>query len=189
MEFIKNNTIPGVYEILLSPLHDERGFFMRTYDEKLFAIHGLHQYWVQENHSRSEKRGIIRGLHFQLPPFSETKLIRCIRGAIFDVFVDLRKDSVTFGRWGSVELTADKHNMIFIPRGFAHGFCTLTDESEVVYKVDNVYSNVSEYGLLWNDFDLAIVWPVSNPILSKKDAGNLKFKEFIAKFGSIDVKV
>jgi dTDP-4-dehydrorhamnose 3,5-epimerase len=188
MEIIQDNKIAGVFEIQLTPRRDERGFFMRVYDEEIFKKNGLLCHWVQENHSLSEQKGVIRGLHFQFPPFAETKLIRCIRGVIYDVFVDLRKESSSFGKWGSVELSADKHNMIFIPRGFAHGFCTLTDESEVVYKVDNPYTPEAECGLLWNDSDLKIVWPVQRPLLSEKDAQNLTLQAFIKKYKYLDLK-
>lgn len=186
MEFKERKDIPGVFEIRLEPRRDDRGFFMRTYDEAFFITQGLHRHWLQENQSRSENRGIIRGLHFQLPPFAETKLVRCVRGAVLDVFVDLRKDSTTFGKWGSIELRVDKFNMVYIPRGFAHGFCTLTDESEVVYKVDNVYSQENERGLLWNDPDLDISWPIFNPILSEKDAKGMTLKEFVSRHKYID---
>lgn len=188
MNIIVNKSFSGVFEIQLSPHRDQRGFFMRVYDEEFFRKNGLHRSWLQENHSRSEKRGVIRGLHFQLPPFSETKLVRCVRGAVFDVFVDLRKGSPTFGSWGSIELSAEKHNMIYIPRGFAHGFCTLTKESEVVYKVDNPYEREAECGLSWNDPDLAISWPVAQPFLSEKDAQNITLKEFIEKYKYVDLK-
>lgn len=178
----------GVFEIRLAPRRDERGFFMRVYDEEIFEKNGLHRHWVQENHSRSEKKGVIRGLHFQFPPFVETKLIRCIRGAVYDVYVDLRKDSTSFGKWGSVELSEKKHNMVYIPRGFAHGYCTLTDESDVIYKVDSPYTPKAESGLLWNDRDLAITWPVLQPLLSEKDTRNQTMKEFIRKYKNIDLK-
>jgi dTDP-4-dehydrorhamnose 3,5-epimerase len=180
MEFHKKE-IEGVFEIIPDPHADERGFFMRTYDAELFKLQGLHREWVQENHSRSEKQGIIRGLHFQIAPFSETKLIRCIKGRIFDVAVDLRKNSPTFGKWTGVELTEEDKKMFFIPRGFAHGFCTISDLSEVVYKVDNFYSPVHERGILWNDPDLKIEWPVVNPILSAKDQKNMSLREFMGK--------
>lgn len=173
--------LKGVYEISLNPYKDNRGFFMRTFDYEVFKNAGLDRKWVQENHSRSEKKGIIRGLHFQLNPFSETKLVRCIKGAILDVFVDLRIDSKTFGNWDSIELSSENKKMIFIPRGFAHGFCTLTETSEVVYKVDNFYSKQYERGVLWNDPDLGINWPVKEPILSEKDRNNLTLKEFITE--------
>ena len=177
----------GVFEITLSPNKDERGFFMRTFDDTIFNEVGLNFNWVQENHSRTLKKGTIRGLHFQFPPYAETKLIRCIRGKILDVFVDLRKDSTTFGQWDSVELTEDNFKMVLVPRGFAHGFCTLTENTEVLYKVDNYYSLAKELGLLWNDIELNINWPVINPILSEKDKMNLTLKEFITRFNSIEV--
>ena len=176
---IKAKTIDGVYEIYLSPHYDERGFFMRTFDVNLFKEAGININWVQENHSRSEKKGIIRGLHCQKPPFSETKLVRCIQGAILDVFVDLRKDSETFGQWDAVELSAENKKMILIPKGLAHGFCTLSNISEVLYKVDAVYSKKHEFGILWNDKDLCINWPIAEPILSDKDKNNLTLKEYI----------
>ncbi len=188
MEIVADKKIAGVFEIRLALRRDERGFFMRVYDEEIFKKAGLHRHWMQENHSRSEKKGVIRGLHFQFPPFAETKLIRCVRGAVYDVFADLRKDSLSFGQWGSVELSAEKHNMVYIPRGFAHGFCTLTAGSEVVYKVDSPYNPQAESGLLWNDPDLAISWPVTRPILSEKDAKNLTWKEFIRKNKYVDLE-
>jgi len=188
MEIIENKQFPGVFEIRLTPRRDERGFFMRVYDEDIFKRKGLHRGWIQENHSRSEKKGVVRGLHFQLPPFAETKLIRCVRGIVHDVFVDLRKDSPSFGKWGSMELAEEKHNMVYIPRGFAHGFCTLTEESEVVYKVDNPYAPEAECGLIWNDRDLAISWPVAQPIISEKDSKNFTWRDFVMKHKYIDPK-
>jgi dTDP-4-dehydrorhamnose 3,5-epimerase len=186
MEFIEKE-IKGVVEITLNPNTDERGFFMRTFDNRLFRKHGLVYDWQQENHSLTLHLGTIRGLHLQLPPFSETKLVRCIRGAVYDVCVDLREKSSTFGRWIGVELSGSNKKTILIPRGFAHGFCTLTPESEVLYKVDNVYSKENEVGLLWNDRDLAIDWPVKDPHISVKDSMNLTFKDFIKKYKSIKV--
>ena len=175
---IKERELKGTFEINCKPHLDSRGFFMRTFDETIFKEHGISRNWVQENHSRSESKGIIRGLHFQLPPFTETKLLRCIKGAVLDVFVDLRKDSASFGHWDSIELSEENKKMIFIPRGFAHGFCTLTEISEVLYKVDNFYNAESEEGLIWNDKELSIKWPIENPILSDKDLKNLSFKDF-----------
>ena len=184
---VKKRKLKGVFEIFLNPIVDDRGFFMRTFDDTIFKEFGMDRKWVQENHSRSEESGIIRGLHFQLPPFSETKLVRCIKGKVLDVFVDLRKGSKTFGLWDSIELTEVNKKMIFIPKGFAHGFCTLTEESEVIYKVDNFYTPSSELGLLWNDEDINIKWPVKTPILSDKDSKNLSLKEFILKHQSIKI--
>lgn len=184
---LKEHAIKGVFEISLSPRIDTRGFFMRTYDHGIFRNFGIHRDWVQENHSRSEQKGIIRGLHFQFHPFCETKLIRCIRGRVFDVFVDLRMGSATFGSWGSVILDDNDHKQIYIPRGFAHGFCTLSEISEIVYKVDNSYSPENEGGILWNDQDLAINWPVKDPILSEKDMQNITMREFIKRFNCLKV--
>ena len=182
---IKERKLKGTFEITLNPILDDRGFFMRTFDDAIFKEKGLEKKWVQENHSRSEEKGIIRGLHFQLPPFTETKLVRCVKGAVLDVFVDLRKDSETFGQWDSIELSEKNKKMIFIPRGFAHGFCTLTEISEILYKVDNFYSSSSESGLIWSDEDVAIDWPIENPILSSKDSKNQSLKEFKYKYKSI----
>lgn len=160
---------------------------MRTFDNKVLKDAGIENLWVQENHSRSEQKGVIRGLHFQFPPFAETKMIRCIRGEILDVFVDIRLNSPTFGQWDSLLLTEKNYKMMYIPRGFAHGYCTLTDESEVVYKVDNYYSKDDECGLLWSDSDIDIKWPVSNPVLSEKDLKNLSLHDFITQFKGIRI--
>ncbi|MDQ0216410.1 dTDP-4-dehydrorhamnose 3,5-epimerase [Oikeobacillus pervagus] len=182
---IKPLTLSGVYEVTLKPQMDHRGHFMRTFDKKIFGKFGIDRNWVQENHSLSTKKGTIRGLHLQLPPFSETKLIRVIKGAVFDVFIDLRKDSPTFGKWDFIELTEDNFKMVLIPRGFAHGFCTLTDHCELMYKVDNFYSPNHEAGILYDDPILNIDWPVSNPILSKKDSRLPLFEDFIKKYNGM----
>ena len=171
--------IPDVFEIILDPRIDHRGFFMRTYDVELFKKNGLHREWIQENHSKSVNTGTVRGLHFQLEPYSETKLVRCIRGSIFDVAVDVRKNSNTFGKWVGVELTEENKKMLYIPRGFAHGFCSISEISEVVYKVDNIYSAEHERGIFWNDTDIAINWPVLNPVLSLKDSKNLTLQQYL----------
>lgn len=183
----EERNLKGTFEIQLEPHEDKRGFFMRVYDFELFKKHGIHKNWVQENHSLSLKKGIIRGMHFQFPPHTETKLVRVIRGGIYDVFVDLRKGSLTFGQWDSIKLSAENKKMIYIPRGFAHGFCTLTKNCEVVYKVDNYYAPHSEGIIRWNDPDLAIDWPVSNPILSEKDSKAKSLREFIEKHGALEV--
>lgn len=184
---IKKRRLNGTFDISLKPNFDERGFFMRTFDEKLFLDYGISNIWVQENHSRSEKRGIIRGLHFQLPPFSETKLIRCIKGEIFDVFVDLRLNSNTFGEWDSVVLTEENKKMVLIPKGFAHGFLTLTEISEVVYKVDNYYSKEHENGIVWNDKIINVKWPDIMPTLSEKDKNNLTITQFLKIYKGIKI--
>jgi len=178
---IRELEINGLIEINLQPACDFRGFFMRTYDREFFFKHGLEREWVQENHSRTLLPGTIRGLHIQVSPFSETKLVRCIRGAVFDVAVDLRPGSATFGTWASLELTEDNCKMLYIPRGFAHGFCSLTENCEIVYKVDNVYSPQHERGIIWNDKELNIEWPVHDPILSEKDRSNLTLTHFLRK--------
>ncbi len=170
--------LPGVFEIQLNPLIDERGFFLRTYDIDVFKVHGLNINWVQENHSFSKRKGIIRGLHFQFPPHSEAKLVRVIRGSIYDVYVDLRTNSPTFGKWGSLELSDSNKKVLYIPRNFAHGFCTLADSSEVLYKVDNFYNPEAEGGIIWNDPDLEIDWPTDKPLLSKRDANLPLLSEF-----------
>lgn len=177
----------GVIEITLNPFRDERGFFMRTFDQSLFKEAGLDISWVQENHSCSGEKWTLRGLHFQLPPYSETKLIRCIQGAILDVFVDLRRGSPTFGTHDSIVLTATNNKMILLPKGFAHGFMTLTNSAEVLYKVDNVYNSQSERGLLWNDTVLNIEWPHNDPVISLKDRGNMTFETFSSEIIGIEI--
>ena len=184
---IKERKLRGVFEIQLDPHEDKRGFFMRVYDDTIFKKYRIHRNWVQENHSRSVEKGVIRGMHFQFPPYTETKLIRVISGEIYDVFIDLRKGSPTFGQWDSIKLSAENKKMIYIPGGFAHGFCTLTKNCEVVYKVDNYYAPDSEGSIRWDDPDLGIDWPVDNPILSEKDSKAKSFKEFIETYGGLEV--
>lgn len=186
MEFIKKK-LKGVFEIKLNPIGDHRGFFMRTFDDKLFEELGLNFKWVQENHSKTEKKGTIRGLHLQLPPFAETKLIRAIRGEVLDVFVDLRLGSPTFGQWDSVLLSEKSHNYVLVPKGFGHSICTLTNDSEIIYKVDNYYSPEHEIGIIWNDKDINIEWPISNLILSDKDKRNMSLTRFKKEFGGIEI--
>jgi len=184
MEF-KELSLKGVFEITLTPHFDERGFFVRMFDEKIFSQFGITSKWVQENHSGSLKKDIIRGLHFCLRPNTESKLIRCIRGKVFDVFVDLRTDSTAFGKWESVELRENDYKWIFLPRGFAHGFCTLEDNCELLYKHDTYYHKESDSGLLWNDAKLNIEWPVKNPIISEKDSKLMSFNDFLQNVGGL----
>jgi dTDP-4-dehydrorhamnose 3,5-epimerase len=172
----------GTYEITLNPKCDDRGYFMRTYDESIFREHGLTTSWVQENQSLSTRRGLIRGLHFQKPPHAETKLIRVAIGAVFDVFVDLRRNSETYGQWDAVELTPEKKNMLYIPKGFAHGFCTLTEEAVVLYKVDAYYAPDSEDGIRWDDRTLNVTWPADEPYLSAKDRALPSIDELLSPF-------
>lgn len=181
MEF-KSLRLAGAYEIVLAPRRDERGHFARTYDRESFEKHGLHREWVQENESRTVRRHTIRGLHLQIPPFAETKLVRVAHGAILDVFVDLRRGSATYGQWESVEVSAEKHNYVYIPRGFAHGFCSLTDDVLMLYKVDSVYAPQHERSIRWDDPALAIQWPVTDPFVSEKDAKAGAFADFDSPF-------
>lgn len=174
--------LKGTYEITLNPHQDERGYFMRTYDEAIFNQYGMTNNWVQENQSLSKKKGVIRGLHFQNPPHAETKLVRVVLGAIVDVFVDLRKNSETYGEWDSIELSEGNYKAVYIPKGFAHGFCTLTENALVYYKVDSSYHRESEGGLKWNDSELGIEWPVSHPLVSDKDSKWSNFRDFVTPF-------
>ena len=171
----KERKLKGVFEVTPKIMEDTRGFFMRTYDKNLFDNYGIHKEWIQENHSGTVSKGTIRGMHFQLAPFSEAKLVRCIKGSILNVFIDLRIDSKTFGKWDSIELTELNKKMVFIPRGFANGFCILEDNSELIYKTDNVYKLEFERRIKWNDYDIDIKWPISKPILSEKDENNDTF--------------
>jgi len=182
---IRQNKIKGVFEIILAPYIDQRGFFMRTYDETLFEEFGITTNWVQENHSKSLLKNIVRGLHFILSPHTDSKLIRCIHGRVYDVFVDLRKSSSSFGKWNSVELNEDDHKWLFLPKGIAHGFCTLEDNSELLYRHDTYYQKEFDSGILWNDIDLKIDWPVDYPIISEKDNKLMTWKEFLKKIGGL----
>lgn len=175
-------TLPGVFEIRFEPRRDERGYFCRTYDRSIFEAHGLQTDWAQENQSLSIPKHTLRGLHFQAPPHAETKLVRVVTGAILDVFVDIRKSSPTYGRWGSIELTEDNLRMLYLPRGFAHSFCSISDNATVCYKVDNFYAPGAEGGLRWNDPDLGIVWPTTDPQLSDKDRRWPDFSDFVSPF-------
>ncbi|MBD3313257.1 dTDP-4-dehydrorhamnose 3,5-epimerase [Candidatus Woesearchaeota archaeon] len=173
--------IKGVYDIDTEPHEDKRGFFMRTYDDKKFKDKGLNRDWVQENHSFSKHKNIIRGLHFQFKPHGETKLVRVVSGEIYVVFADLRKDSDTFGKWGSITLSKDNRKMLYAPKGIAMGICTMTENCALLYKMDNHYAPESQGAIRWNDPDLAIEWPIDDPILSERDSEAMSFKEFVEK--------
>ena len=149
---------------------DDRGFFTESYNKRAFAqAVGSDVEFVQDNHSRSS-RGVLRGLHYQLPPKAQAKLVRVASGAIFDVAVDMRRSSPTFGRWTGVELSAENHRQLWIPEGFAHGFLTLSDTADVLYKTTEYYSPADEGSLVWDDPDVGIEWPLTmEPILSPKD--------------------
>ena len=163
---------------------DHRGYFLETFSRKEFQLLGIENDFVQDNQSLSARRGTVRGLHFQRPPHSQAKLVRVIKGGIFDVAIDLRRGSPTFGQWCSTILTAEKSDQLFIPRGFAHAYCTLEPDTEVAYKVDEYYAPECEAGIIWNDPDLGIDWPVAaqDAILSEKDTKLPRFAEFESPF-------
>ena len=176
----KRLEIPEVILIKPKVFEDERGFFMETYKKQDFEKAGIKEDFIQDNHSKS-KYGVLRGLHFQREPYAQAKIVRCIRGVIYDVAVDLRKDSPTFGKWVGVILSEYNKWQLYIPKGFAHGFVVLSDVAEVVYKVDNVYAPEYEGGIIWNDPDIGIDWPIDEPIVSEKDMKWPTLKEAIEK--------
>lgn len=172
-------SLPGVYIIEPTVFYDERGYFMEFYNQKEFEELGIYINFVQDNYSYSIKAGVLRGLHLQLEPKAQTKLVRCVKGAIYDVVVDLRKGSPTFGKWESFILTEHNKRELLVPKGFAHGFLTLTSDTEVLYKVDEYYSPEHERSILWCDPDLNINWPMNDPLLSQKDKNAPKLKEIL----------
>ncbi|NBI28713.1 dTDP-4-dehydrorhamnose 3,5-epimerase [Chengkuizengella marina] len=168
MKFLKTK-LPGVFIIEPQFFEDHRGFFMESYNKHIFDEAGLSFNFVQDNHSCSKEAGVIRGLHYQLNPNAQTKLVRVATGAVLDVVVDIRKGSPTFSQWIGVILSEHNKRQLFIPKGFAHGFCTLTTDTNLLYKVDEGYCPENDRGIAWNDPDIGIEWPVSSPILSTKD--------------------
>ena len=181
---IRESRISAV-KILIPEKHgDHRGFFSEVYNQQALAEAGIDVDFVQDNHSLSAGKGTVRGLHFQTPPFAQDKLVRVVRGAAFDVAVDLRRESPTYGQHVSVVLSAEAWNQILVPIGFAHGFMTLEPDTEVVYKVSNFYAPDHDKGLLWNDPDLAIPWPLDAgaAVLSPKDGNLPKLAEIDSPF-------
>ena len=164
---------------------DRRGFFSEVYNQRALAQAGIDVEFVQDNHSLSAEKGTVRGLHFQAPPFAQDKLVRVVRGAVFDVAVDLRRASPTYGRHVSAVLSAEAWNQLLVPTGFAHGFMTLEPDTEVIYKVSNYYAPEHDKGLLWNDPALRIAWPIpeADAILSDKDRGQPRLAELVTPFG------
>ena len=160
---------------------DTRGYFFESYNEGDFKKQGIEVKFIQDNQSLSNN-GVLRGLHFQAPPYDQGKLVRVITGAVLDVAVDIRKNSPTYGEHIAIELTAENKTMFYIPPGFAHGFLTLQDNTIFSYKCTNLYNKSSEGTVLWNDTDLKINWNISNPLLSEKDLIGTKFKDFISPF-------
>jgi len=160
----------GAYIIELEKRGDERGFFARTFCQREFNDHGLISSVVQTNLSLSKTRGTLRGMHYQMAPHQETKLVRCTAGALYDVIIDLRKDSPSYKQWVGVELTADNYRMLYVPRDFAHGFLTLKENTEVTYEVSEFYTPGSERGIRWDDPVFGITWPEEVREISDKDA-------------------
>ena len=172
---ISETELPGV--LLLEPKRfgDDRGFFMELFHEKRYAEAGIPGPFVQDNFSRSAK-GILRGLHFQ-QPHAQGKLVQVFAGTVYDVAVDIRRGSPTFGRWVGMELSADNRRQLWVPAGFAHGFCVLSESADFHYKCTDFYSPASEHGIAWNDPDLGIPWPVKSPLLSPKDSAAPRLKD------------
>jgi dTDP-4-dehydrorhamnose 3,5-epimerase len=175
--------IPEVLLITPKRHGDARGWFAETWSRRSLAEAGIAADFVQDNQAFNARRGTLRGLHFQQAPHPQAKLVRVLRGAIYDVAADVRAGSPTYGRWVAAELTADGGEQLFVPRGFAHGYCTLTDDCELFYKVDGLYAPQTEGGVIWNDPDLAIPWPLAgDPVLSEKDQLLPRLKDLAAVF-------
>ena len=175
---LRSLSIEGAFEILTEPDRDNRGYFVRTYDAAWFREHGLHRDWKQESQSFTREQHVVRGLHFQRPPHVETKLIRTARGRVLDVLVDLRRSSATFRQWCAVELCAEAMNMVYAPPGCAHGFCTLTGDVLMFYKIDTAHAPGHGGGLRWDDPEIGIEWPELQPQLSERDAALPAWSEF-----------
>jgi len=164
----KKLSIPEVILVESKAFVDDRGFFLESFKESVFASNGIDTRFVQDNFSHSIK-GILRGLHYQKNPKAQAKLVTALRGEIFDIAVDIRKGSPTYGKWVGVILSENNHKLLYIPEGFAHGFCVLNKEADVLYKVNQEYSPEHEKGIIWNDSEVNITWPIDKPILLEKD--------------------
>lgn len=169
---ITKTKLEGVVIIEPDVFGDNRGFFMESWSQKKMEEAGLFYNFVQDNHSRSSAKGTLRGIHFQKGDKAQAKLVRCVRGAVLDVAVDLRHDSPTYKQWIAVELSEENFKQLLIPRGFGHGFVTLTDDVEFLYKADNYYAPEADGGIRWNDPKIGVEWGIENPILSEKDKKN-----------------
>lgn len=178
---VTETEIKGLFIIQPKVFADQRGYFFESYNSEVFKLKGIDTNFLQDNQSLSHA-GVLRGLHFQAPPHEQGKLVRVITGAVLDVAVDIRKDSPTYGKHISIELTEENKTMFYISPGFAHGFATLRDNTIFSYKCTNVYNKTSEGCVLWNDRDLGINWKINNPILSEKDLSGTPFKEFKSPF-------
>lgn len=181
MKFIKTEII-DLLVVEPNVFGDNRGWFSESYNESVFKENGINISFVQDNHSFSAQKGVLRGLHFQNNPNAQTKLVRCTKGRIWDVAVDLRKSSSTYLKWFGIELTADNHKMLLVPQGFGHGFVTLEDSCEVQYKVDNVYDKASDRSIKYNDPQIGIEWPINDIILSDKDKNASLLKDSDVNF-------
>jgi dTDP-4-dehydrorhamnose 3,5-epimerase len=175
MEFFKT-ALGGTVVVIPEPIEDERGFFARTFCRREFAARGFNPNLAQCSLSFNPRKGTLRGIHYQKTPRPEAKLIRCTRGAVYDVVIDLRRESPTYLRWFAIELSADNRKMIYVAEGFAHGFLTLTDDAEVFYQISEFYSPEHQRGVRWNDPVFAIVWPSVPLLVSARDAG---FSDFV----------
>lgn len=167
--------LKGAYVIELEQIEDERGFFARSWCSGEFEKHGLNPNLAQCNVSFNKKKGTLRGMHYQAPPHEEAKLVRCTRGSLYDVIIDLRPDSPTFKKWFSVDLTAENRKQLYIPEGFAHGFVTLEDATEIFYQMTEFYHPNSAQGIRWNDPAFRVKWPLSDWIISERDRGYADF--------------
>ena len=181
MEFIQTK-LDGLYIVEPKVFGDHRGFFMESWSKRVFEAAGLHYDFVQDNHSSSTVKGTLRGIHFQRGDKAQAKLVRCARGSVLDVAVDLRPQSPTYKQWVAVELSEENKRQLLIARGFGHGFLTLTDHVEFLYKADNYYAPEADGGIRWNDPELAVDWGIAEPILSEKDACSPFLKDAITNF-------
>lgn len=181
---IASLSIPDVKVLKPDRFGDQRGFFSETYNRRTLAKCGIELEFVQDNHTLSRSMGTIRGLHYQSPPFAQDKLVRVVRGSVLDVAVDLRRGSPTYGRHVAAVISAKAWNQILVPIGFAHGFCTLTPDTEIIYKTTNYYSHEHDHGILWTDPDLGIDWPVSKEegVLSSKDRCLPRLRDVVSPF-------
>ncbi len=176
---VETTRLPGVLVITPRIFRDPRGFFFESYNQEAMRACGIETVFVQDNHSKSV-RNTLRGLHFQLPPAAQAKLLRVIAGVVWDVGVDIRVGSPTFGQWVGMELSAENFRQLYIPEGFAHGFCVLSDAAEVLYKTSYAYSPQHEKGILWNDPQIGVSWPVQEPLLSDRDRQAQTLADYVA---------
>jgi dTDP-4-dehydrorhamnose 3,5-epimerase len=176
MRFIET-FLPGVFIVEIEPQSDDRGFFSRTWCQQNFMEHGLSPKLVQCNISFNQKKGTLRGMHYQLKPSAEAKLVRCTRGAVYDVVIDIRKDSRSYKKWFSKELTEWNRDALFIPEGLAHGFLTLTDQTELLYQMSEFYQPETARGIRWNDPEFNITWPEEISVIAEKDNNYPDFRD------------